>query len=118
VLAFVVLLAASIVGFFSTATSARRESAGYEPGIAVRQLADVVTNVVLGQIADGTRSWEIPPVSASLKGRSAAHILDAAGAHPHEHGCGRDRTDLQAVFIRHNAHAAGQRMEREQQAHE
>jgi hypothetical protein len=45
VLAFVMLPAASIVGFFSTAMSARRESAGYEPGIAVRQLADVVTNV-------------------------------------------------------------------------
>jgi len=90
VLAFVMLPTASIVGFFSTAMSARRESAGYEPGIAVRQLADVVTNVLLGQIAKGTKSWEIPPVSASLKGRSTAHILDAAG----------------------------QRMEREQQAHE
>ena len=49
--------------------SARRESAGYEPGIAVRQLADVVTNVLLGQIADGTKSWEIPPVSASLNAK-------------------------------------------------
>jgi len=118
VLAFVVLLAASIVGFFSTAMSARRESAGYESGIAVRQLADVVTNVILGQIADGTRSWEIPPVSASLNGRSTAHRLDAAGAHPHVHGYGRHRTDIQAVFIRHDAPAAGQRMEREQHAHE
>ena len=63
------LPAASIVGFFSTAMSARRESAGYEPGIAVRQLADVVTNVLLGQIADGTKSWEIPPVSASLNAK-------------------------------------------------
>ncbi|GDX11609.1 hypothetical protein LBMAG57_33810 [Verrucomicrobiota bacterium] len=69
-LAFVVLLAASIVGFFSTAMSARRESAGYKPGIAVRQLADVVTNVLLGQIAEGTKSWEIPPVSASLNAKS------------------------------------------------
>ncbi len=69
-LAFVVLPAASIVGFFSTAMSARLESAGYKPGIAVRQLADVVTNVLLGQIAEGTKSWEIPPVSASLNAKS------------------------------------------------
>ena len=70
-LAFIVLIAANIIGFFVTATSARRESAGYESGIAVKQLADMVTNVVMGQIADGTRSWEIPPASPSVKGGGA-----------------------------------------------
>ena len=70
-LAFIVLIAANIIGFLVTATSARRESAGYESGIAVKQLADMVTNVVMGQIGDGTRSWEIPPASPSVKGGGA-----------------------------------------------
>ena len=71
VLAFTVLVAASVLGFFATATSARREAGSYESGIAVRQLSEMVTSVVMGQIADGTRSWEIPPVSASAKGSGA-----------------------------------------------
>ncbi len=71
VLAFTVLVAASVIGFFATATSARREASSYESGIAVRQLSEMVTSVVMGQIADGTRSWEIPPVSASAKGSGA-----------------------------------------------
>ena len=71
VLAFLVLIAASIVGFFVTATSARREVAAYESGIAVKQLSDMVSNVVMGQIADGTRSWEIPPATPSAKGGGA-----------------------------------------------
>ncbi len=70
-LGFIVLLAAGIVGFFSTATSARRESAGYESVIAVRQLAEMVTSIVTSQIADGTRSWEIPPDFAAGKGGGA-----------------------------------------------
>ncbi len=71
VLSFVVLIAAAIVGFFASATSARRESAGYASGIAVKQLTDIVTNIVMGQISDGTRSWEIPPASPAAKGGGA-----------------------------------------------
>ena len=71
VLSFIVLIAASIIGFFATANSARREAAGYESGIFVKQLADMVTNVVMGQISDGTRSWEIPSASPDQKGRGA-----------------------------------------------
>ncbi len=70
-LSFIVLISATVVGFFVSATSARRESAGYESGIAAKQLADVVTNLVLGQISDGTRSWEIPPASPAAKGGGA-----------------------------------------------
>ena len=70
-LSFIVLISATIVGFFASATSARRESAAYESGIAVKQLADVVTNIVMGQISDGTRSWEIPPASPAVKGGGA-----------------------------------------------
>ena len=71
VLAFVILIAALIVGFFGSASNARREVAGYEAALTARQLADIATNVVMGQIADGTKSWEIPAATATGKGSGA-----------------------------------------------
>src|SRR5262249_41129559 len=45
--------------------------AGYEAELTARQLADMATNVVIGQISDGTKSWEIPPTSATVAGGGA-----------------------------------------------
>ena len=71
VLAFVLLISTVIVGFFSSSAGARREVSSYESGMVVKQLADVATNVVIGQISDATQSWEVPPTSASSKGSGA-----------------------------------------------
>ena len=71
VLAFVVLISAIIVGFFMSASGTRREVAGYESGMIVRQLSDLATNVVIGQIADGTKSWEVPAATKTGKGSGA-----------------------------------------------
>jgi uncharacterized protein (TIGR02600 family) len=68
VLAFVLLISTVIVGFFSSSAGARREVSSYESGMVVKQLADVATNVVIGQISDATQSWEVPATSASSKG--------------------------------------------------
>ena len=71
VLAFVLLISTVIVGFFSSSAGARREVSSYESGMVVKQLADVATNVVIGQISDATQSWEVPATSASSKGSGA-----------------------------------------------
>ena len=71
VLAFILLISALIIGFFGSASSARREVAGYEADLTARQLADVATNVVIGQILDATKSWEIPATTATGKGSGA-----------------------------------------------
>ncbi len=60
VLAFLVILSALVVAFFSSTSTSRREVAEYEAGVTVKQLADIATNVVIGQISDATKSWEIP----------------------------------------------------------
>jgi hypothetical protein len=71
VLAFVILIAFLVVGFFGSASNARREVAGYEAEVTARQLSDLATNVVIGQISDATKSWEIPQASALVKGGGA-----------------------------------------------
>jgi uncharacterized protein (TIGR02600 family) len=68
VLVFVVLLAAMVVAFFGSASNARREVAGYEATITARQLGDLATNVIIGQISDATKSWQIPAVTPTAKG--------------------------------------------------
>ena len=71
VLAFIILIAGLVVGFFATASSTRRDVASYEAAVMVRQLSDIATNVIIGQISDGTGSWEIPAASATVKGGGA-----------------------------------------------
>ena len=68
VLSFIALLAAMIVAFFSTTSSSLRDTSFYEAGVNVKQLADVATNLVIGQIADGTKSWAVPPTDSTKKG--------------------------------------------------
>ena len=60
VLAFLVILSVLVVAFFSGTSTARREVAEYEAGVTVKQLSDIATNVVIGQISDATKSWEVP----------------------------------------------------------
>ena len=71
VLVFVVLLSGLLVAFFRSASSARREVADYEAGLTARQLSDLATNVVIGQISDATKSWQIPAVTPTVKGGGA-----------------------------------------------
>ena len=71
VLGFLVLLSAMIVAFFTTTASNRRETAQYEAAVTVKQLADTAINVVIGQIGDGTKSWEIPPSDPTQRGSGA-----------------------------------------------
>ncbi len=89
VLAFLVILSALVVAFFSSTSTSRREVAEYEAGVTVKQLSDIATNVVIGQISDGTKSWEIPsgdPLKAGGGLRLAystqpgmVHTYDTAG---------------------------------------
>lgn len=71
VLGFLVLLSAMLVAFFATTTNSRRETAHHEAGVSVKQLADTATNIVIGQITDATKSWEIPAANPSSKGGGA-----------------------------------------------
>ena len=71
VLAFVILISGLIVAFFGSASSARREVAGYEADVTAKQLADIAANVVIGQISDATKSWEVPPATATARGRGS-----------------------------------------------
>ncbi len=71
VLSFVILIAALVVGFFGSSSSVRREVAGYEAGVTARQLGDLATNVVIGQISDATKSWQVPAATPTGKGGGA-----------------------------------------------
>lgn len=59
VLAFISLLSALLIAFFSSTSNSRREAAQFEAGVSVAQLAETAQNVVMGQIADGTKTREI-----------------------------------------------------------
>lgn len=65
VLAFIAILSGLILAFFFTTGNSRREAAQFEAGVTVNQLAETATNVVMGQITDGTRSWDVPPPAFS-----------------------------------------------------
>ena len=71
VLAFVMLIAALVVGFFMSSSGVRRDVTGYESDMMVRQLSDVATNVVIGQISDATKSWEVEAATKTGKGSGA-----------------------------------------------
>ena len=60
VLAFISLLSALLIAFFSSTTNSRREAAQYEAGITVAQLAETAQNVVMGQISDATKTYVVP----------------------------------------------------------
>lgn len=68
VLAFIALVSALLVAFFSTTSNSRREAAQFEAGVSVAQLSDTATNIVISQIADATRSWEVPAPRSTQKG--------------------------------------------------
>lgn len=73
VLAFLVILSALVVAFFNSTSTSRREVAEYEAGVTVKQLSDIATNIVIGQISDATKSWEVPS-NAPLKAGSGARL--------------------------------------------
>jgi uncharacterized protein (TIGR02600 family) len=68
VLAFVSLFAAMLIAFFFSTGSSRREAAQFEAGVTTAQLADSATNIIMGQIADGARSWEVAPAKSTQRG--------------------------------------------------
>src|SRR5687768_10880007 len=68
VLGFIVLVSGMLVAFLTTAANNRRSAAQYEAGVSLAQLAETATNVVMGQIVDGTRSWKVSDGSDTSAG--------------------------------------------------
>lgn len=60
VLAFLVLLSALVIAFFSSVQTELQGSKTYASGVTVKQLAETTTNIVMGQVSDATKSYEIP----------------------------------------------------------
>ena len=60
VLAFLVLLSALVVAFFSSVQTELAGSKTYAKGVTVKQLAETATNIVIGQISDATKSYLVP----------------------------------------------------------
>ena len=54
VLAFLVLLSALIVSFFSSVTTEYTAAKSFSDGLSTRQLADSAVNLVMGQIREAT----------------------------------------------------------------
>jgi uncharacterized protein (TIGR02600 family) len=67
VLAFLVLISALIVAFFSSVQADLTGSKNYARGVTVKQLAETATNVVIGQISDATKSYLVPGDTASTR---------------------------------------------------
>lgn len=65
VLAFLVLMSALILAFFSTVQTEAQSAKSYSSGVTVKQLVSSATNVVTGQISDATRSMKDPTLAAS-----------------------------------------------------
>lgn len=59
-LAFLVLISALTVSFFSNTQTELRSAKSYSAGVTVKQLSDAATNIVMAQIVDATKSFEIP----------------------------------------------------------
>ena len=78
-LAFITLIAALLVTYFATATSAVRSAADYKNGVAVQQLADAAVNVVRGQIADGTHTAKQGAPDESLVWTSQPGLIRTYG---------------------------------------
>ena len=60
VLAFLVLISVLILAFFSTVSTDFQASQTYSDGVTVRHLAETANQIVIGQIVDGTKSYENP----------------------------------------------------------
>ena len=65
VLAFLVLMSALILAFFSTVQTEAQSAKSYGSSVTVKQLVSSATNVVTGQISDGTRSVKNPDTAAA-----------------------------------------------------
>ena len=78
-LAFITLIAALVVAYLATATSAVQSAAGYKNGVAVQQLADTAVNVVRGQIADGTHTAKQGAPDESLVWTSQPGLIRTYG---------------------------------------
>lgn len=59
-LSFLALLSAFLIAFFINVQGDLQSSKTYANSITVKQLADTTTNLVMGQISDGTRGYEVP----------------------------------------------------------
>lgn len=59
-LAFLALLCVFILAFFMNVQTNTQASHSYVSGVTVKQLADTATNIVMGQINDATRGYEVP----------------------------------------------------------
>jgi len=60
VLGFLVLISALILAFFGSVQTELQSSKSYESSTVVKQLVTTATNIVTGQIIDGTKSTKIP----------------------------------------------------------
>ena len=60
VLAFLVLITVLIVAFIGTVGVETQVSKSYDDGVAARELVNSATQLVLGQLSDGTKSLKIP----------------------------------------------------------
>lgn len=58
-LAFLALLSVIVVAFFMNVQTDLQSSNSYASSVTVKQLADTTSNIVMGQISDGTRGYEI-----------------------------------------------------------
>lgn len=67
VLVFLALLSVLVVTFFSSVQSEVGSARTYVSTVTVKQLADNATNIVMGQILDGTQSFSIPGDTTSRR---------------------------------------------------
>lgn len=60
VLGFLVLVSGIVLAFFSSVQTDLQSSKAYASSATVKQLADTSVNIVMGQIIDGSKTFEIP----------------------------------------------------------
>jgi len=68
VLAFISLLSALLIAFFSSTSNSRREASQYEAGVTTAQLSETAQNLVIGQISDATKTFDTEGYNASAAG--------------------------------------------------
>lgn len=68
VLAFISLLSALLIAFFSSTSNSRREAAQYEAGVTTAQLSETAQNIVIGQISDATKTFDVEGYNAPTSG--------------------------------------------------
>jgi len=60
VLCVLVLLSVLVIAFFTSVQTELQSARIYSSVVTVRQLAESTTNIVMGQILDGTQSFTVP----------------------------------------------------------